>query len=202
MYALFTQAFALPYDVTGPPADVFRTIAETEPAPPDRVRPGIPADVATIALKALAKEKDHRYASAVSLADDVERYLAGDAISARPPSTAYHVRVFARRHRAVCGAVATVFVVLAVAVLVSTSSYLEAETARAEAVQNADDLKKQLVSKQALANEMRDLGNSKQAEPLYRDVLETRRRPPGRPRGSRNKEAEAVAHLGPSPDPD
>lgn len=173
LYELLTGRY--PYDVTGPPADVFHNIVETEAVPPARVRPGIPADVATIALKALAKEKDHRYASAVSLAEDVERYLAGEAISARPPSTAYHVRVFARRHKALCGAVAAVFVVLVAGVLVSTSWYLKAETARAEAVDNAEALKKQLASTQALANEMRDLGNSKQAEPLYWDVLETRR---------------------------
>ena len=173
LYELLTGQY--PYDVTGPPADVFRTIAETEPAPPGRVRPGIPGDVATIALKALAKEKDRRYASAANLVDDVERFLAGEAISARPPSTAYHVRVFARRNKAVCGAVATVFVVLVAGVLVSTSSYVKAETARAEAVQIAEALKKELASKQELANEMRDLGNSKQAEPLYWDVLETRR---------------------------
>ena len=173
LYELLTGRY--PYDVTGPPADVFRTIAETEAAPPARVRPGIPGDVATIALKALAKERDHRYASAVTLADDVERYLAGEAISARPPSTAYHVRVFARRHKAVCSAVAAVFVVLVAGVLVSTSWYLKAETARAEAVENAEALKKELASKQELANEMRDVGNETQAERIYEQILETRR---------------------------
>ena len=172
LYELLTGRY--PYDVTGPPADVFRTIAETEPAPPARVRPGIPGDIATIALKALAKEKDRRYASAANLVDDVERFLAGEAISARPPSTAYHVRVFARRNKAVCGAVAAVFVVLVAGVLVSTSSYVKAESARAQAVEVSEALLEAMAVQAEFATRLRDLGKSKQAERLYRDVLETR----------------------------
>ena len=43
-------------------------------------------------MKALEQHPIRRYASPGSFADDVERYLRGEAILARPPSTAYRIR--------------------------------------------------------------------------------------------------------------
>ena len=50
-------------------------------------------------MKALAKERERRYASAVGLADDVERYLHHEPVSAGPPTAAYRLRKFVRRNR-------------------------------------------------------------------------------------------------------
>ena len=58
----------------------------------------------TIALKALEKERERRYQSAVELAQDIRRYLAGEAIVGRPPSIVYQLRIFARRHKALFAA--------------------------------------------------------------------------------------------------
>ena len=90
-------------------------------------------EVETIVAKALEKDRDRRYRSAAALADDVRRYLNGEAIQARPPSMVYNLRVFARRNKGLVGGVAAVFVVLAAGVVVSTSLYLRSETARDEA---------------------------------------------------------------------
>ncbi len=46
-------------------------------------------------MKALEKDPNRRYASPGSFADDVERCLRGEAILARPPSTAYRIAKFA-----------------------------------------------------------------------------------------------------------
>ena len=51
--------------------------------------------------KALAKEKERRYASAADLADDVERYLAHRPIQAKPPTLRYRARKYVRRNRRV-----------------------------------------------------------------------------------------------------
>ena len=65
-----------------------------------------------IALRALEKEPDRRYASASELAADVRRHLANEPVLARAPSTMYRVRKFARRHRV--GVAAAALVLLAI----------------------------------------------------------------------------------------
>jgi serine/threonine protein kinase/tetratricopeptide (TPR) repeat protein len=56
-------------------------------------------DLDWIMMKALEKDRDRRYATPGGFAEDVERYLRGGAILAHPPSAAYRLARFARRHR-------------------------------------------------------------------------------------------------------
>lgn len=61
-------------------------------------------DLEAIIQKAMAREPDSRYQTAAALADDVERYLAGEPVQARPGSTAYRIRKYVWRHRAAVAA--------------------------------------------------------------------------------------------------
>src|SRR5262249_11800917 len=54
-----------------------------EPVPPRLVNPKIDHDLETICMKAVARNPRDRYASAADLADDLQRYLAGESILAR-----------------------------------------------------------------------------------------------------------------------
>jgi tetratricopeptide (TPR) repeat protein len=56
-------------------------------------------DLDAILGRALHAEPERRYASADALAHDIERFLAGDAVAARPDSLAYRLRIALRRHR-------------------------------------------------------------------------------------------------------
>ena len=56
-------------------------------------------DPDAIALKALEKDRARRYASASSLAADIERYLRNEPVTAHLPSPAYGARKYIRRHR-------------------------------------------------------------------------------------------------------
>jgi serine/threonine protein kinase len=64
-----------------------RRIREQEPTLPRRRNPEIPGDLQDVCLKALEKKKENRYASAREMADDLERFLAGEKVHAVP--TAY-----------------------------------------------------------------------------------------------------------------
>lgn len=105
LYELVTGS--LPYDVSRIPLlSAVRTICEQPPLHPRQMNKSVPDDVATIVLKALEKEPDRRYQSAAALADDIDRFLGGQPILARPPSTIYQLRKLAARHRIPVGLVA------------------------------------------------------------------------------------------------
>jgi eukaryotic-like serine/threonine-protein kinase len=58
------------------------------------------SDLDWVVMKALEKDRNRRYDTPGSFAEDVERYLRREAILARPPSTVYKVKKFVQRHRA------------------------------------------------------------------------------------------------------
>ncbi len=79
------------------PVDLIRRIAEDDPVPPRQRNQKIHRDIETITLKALAKDPRQRYASAMAMAEDLTRYVNGEAILARPESGVE--RVFRRYRR-------------------------------------------------------------------------------------------------------
>ena len=68
--------------------------------PPRLLNPSVPRALETICLKCLAREPNRRYVSAGELAMDLERFLAGKPICARPASPAERMVLWAKRHPA------------------------------------------------------------------------------------------------------
>ncbi len=68
------------------PAETLMSVLTDDPIPLRRLNPHVHADVETICLKALEKDRHRRYDSARSFADDLTRYLEGEPINARPLS--------------------------------------------------------------------------------------------------------------------
>ncbi len=86
--------------------DVFRQIAEREPAPPRHLVPALDRDLETIVLKAMEKQPERRYPGAGAFAEDLRRYLSGEPIVARPVGTVARAVKFARRRPARAAAIA------------------------------------------------------------------------------------------------
>ena len=72
-----------------------------------------------IVMKALEKDRERRYESAKALADDVVRYLSGDAVLAFPPSLRYRTTKFVMRNRLTVGVATLVFMMLCAVAFVS-----------------------------------------------------------------------------------
>ena len=65
------------------PFDTIRLVVESDPVAPRALNPRVDPDLEMVALKCLQKDPSHRYESSSALADDLDRYLAGEAVSAR-----------------------------------------------------------------------------------------------------------------------
>ncbi len=102
-------------DVTIPQAA--RIITDEEPTSLTAVDRVFRGDVDTIVSKALDKDKNRRYQSALELAADIRRYLADEPISARPASTAYQLGKFARRNKALVGGAVATFLALLIGLI-------------------------------------------------------------------------------------
>ncbi len=112
----------VPFDVADKSiAAAARRISEEEPAPISTIDRAFRGDLNTIVLKALEKEPQRRYQSASDLAADIRRYLRDEPIAARPTTTLYQFRKFARRNRGLVGGVAAAVVVLVAGAVVSTT---------------------------------------------------------------------------------
>jgi len=118
--------------------EVVQAIQEVDPAPLSSINRIYRGDIETIVAKALEKDKARRYASAADLAADIRRYLTDQPIVARPPSTTYQLKNFARRHRALVIGAAAGFLVLTAGVVVSMLQAVRARRAETEAVAKRD----------------------------------------------------------------
>ena len=90
-------------------------------------------ELESIVHKAMQRDRELRYQSAYGLAEDIRRYLAGDAVVARPPGLSYQVQVFARKNKVIIGLVGATFVLLLAGVIVTTSLLLQVDEERQKA---------------------------------------------------------------------
>ena len=112
MYAVLTAR--APF-VGAFPLDTIRQVQERETAPPRAINPKVDRDLEIICLKCLQKEPQRRYGSALALAEDLERWLAGGSIAARPMGTVERGWRWCRRNPMAASLVAMIFLVVVTA---------------------------------------------------------------------------------------
>src|SRR5207244_2148329 len=92
--------------------DTVDQVCRQEPVPPRSLQPKVPRDLETICLKCLEKEPRRRYASALTLAEDLECLLTGQPVQARPVGAAERTLKWARRQPALAALIAVSFLAL------------------------------------------------------------------------------------------
>src|SRR5262249_23119634 len=76
---------------------ILQRVLSEVPARPRSANPSVPRDLELICLKCLAKEPHERYAAAAALADDLDRFRAGEPVSVRPAGLPERTYKWARR---------------------------------------------------------------------------------------------------------
>ncbi|MCO6436716.1 MAG: tetratricopeptide repeat protein [Phycisphaerae bacterium] len=118
-YELLTDELPVPVRGRMVP-DALRAIREDDPTPLGSVRRSLRGDIEHIVGRALAKERQFRYASAGELGKDIRRYLEHRPVQAARPSRYYLLKKFAVRNRALVTGVVCAFLALIVGIVTTS----------------------------------------------------------------------------------
>ena len=106
------------------PVETLRLVIDVEPVSPRLLNPKVPRDLETISLKCLEKEPSKRYAAADELAGDLERFLGGKPIRARPIGLPARTWRWCRRKPLVAALEGTAVLLLIAVVVVGMVGYV------------------------------------------------------------------------------
>jgi WD40 repeat protein len=121
--------------------DTVLQVLEREPERPSKIEPRVDRDLETICLKCLEKEPTRRYGSAEALANDLERCLRGEPISARPAGRAERLWRWCRRNPIVAALSAAIVLIAVLGFAGVLSQWQVAEANERKANENAAEAK-------------------------------------------------------------
>jgi WD40 repeat protein len=104
------------------PLDTLMQVIHEEPVPLRQLNAKVPLDLETITHKCLQKDPRRRYPNAQELADDLGRFIRGEAVLARLPSRLERLIRWVRRHPWTAAQVGTVFGLMLLATIVATTA--------------------------------------------------------------------------------
>src|SRR5262249_52281274 len=113
--------------------EIIAKVMNDPPTPPRAIRPEVPVDLEAICLRAMEKDPAHRYPTAQDMADELQRFLAGEALKGLP-TRAERTRRWVRRHRTRFAFPAAAVLVMVGVVVVMRSFAPEAPPDPAEAI--------------------------------------------------------------------
>lgn len=144
--------------------DTLKQVLEDEPVPPTQLNPQLPRDLETICLKALQKSPQQRYDKAADLAAELQRYLVGRPILARPVSSLERMFKWYRRNRSVAALLLTAFTLSVAVAIVSTVAYFREARHAKDLYDLAQEKDALAISNGQLATDSRNLQAAAEAK--------------------------------------
>ncbi len=142
-------------------------VAAGEPVPPRRLNPSVPLDLETICLKCMETSPAARYAAAAEVADELDRFLRGEAIRARPPGAMGHLAKWIRRKPAIASLVLALLLAIVSGTAITLIGWQRAADSASDFQKVAEQRRVDLYSGNlAAAAAAMDAGNRQQARAL------------------------------------
>jgi len=129
--------------LTDSPIKTVMQVIKNEPVAPRQMQPGIPEDLETICLKSLQKDPAARYSSCQDLQDDLERFLRGEPILARPISRFQRALRWCRRNPAIAIPSISAAILLVAVAVISTLAFFKSEAQAAQIAKEKDNVTEQ-----------------------------------------------------------
>lgn len=126
--------------------EVLVKVLQEDPVPVRKIDPSIPIDLETIVMKSMQKEPQQRYESAKEFYEDLQRYLDGEPITARPVSLSERLIKKARKNKVtaaiLAGALIITLILVGALIWVQTKSSVQARYARefGEEIRNIESM--------------------------------------------------------------
>jgi serine/threonine protein kinase len=118
--------------------ETLQLVVGSEPVAPAQLQPSVPRDLETICLKCLHKDPARRYASALCLAEDLQRFRNSEPIQARPVGWMERGWRWCGRNRIVASLAACLSLVIVGSLIALTVLWLQAEWERDKAQHERD----------------------------------------------------------------
>ncbi|MCR9199946.1 MAG: serine/threonine protein kinase [Planctomycetaceae bacterium] len=155
-------------------AEVMRAIAESRIATPRSVNAQVPIDLETIVMKAVSREPADRYADCGQLADDLQRFLEGRSVLARPPGALEQLTKWSRRNpllaASICVSALSLLLVAGIAVV---GYSLERQARLAEQQTELEKSSAIIKSRESLDEALDEFSGSGDSASRDQDVLST-----------------------------
>lgn len=121
--------------------EVLERLANSKPATPRKLNPNVPRDLAAICLKCLEKEPRDRYTSSAAVAEDLERFLAGQSVSARPIRLIVRCGRWMQRHPVAATFLASAALLTSIAIVAAAGLWADGVNLRAALLVSEHDQK-------------------------------------------------------------
>ncbi|MGI9518755.1 MAG: serine/threonine-protein kinase [Pirellulaceae bacterium] len=129
------------------PLATLRAVQEQEPEPPSRLNPEIDPDLEAICMKCLERVPRHRYSSAADLRTDLDNYLSGCPVAARPVNSVQKLVRWCQRQPALAVSTGALCIVVLTALFAGWILLIDTAVHRRLAEQRGIDLQQEVVAK-------------------------------------------------------
>lgn len=153
------------------PYETIHQVLTVEPVSPRLLNPQIPVDLETVCLKCLQKEQGKRYSTAIELRDELDRFLRGEPIRARPVTSLERFARWCRRNPMLSTSIATALLSLILALVASTTGFVLTRRSQLLSEQSFRDSQQTVNDYLTLVSE-NTLLNQPGMQPLRKELLQ------------------------------